>query len=139
MASDPTDHQHGIPIKQPGDRLERESTLIDQRPREKRRNVATWGLWGIGIIAGGAVFALGLWIYALIAGRHYSAFPYLLVAAIGAGVLPGILPYPSLARSDGADADIVRHRGRPGQADAPIEGAQAVDSRRSADPADDDQ
>jgi hypothetical protein len=131
MASDPPDHEHGRPVKQPGDRLERESTLVDRRPREKKRNAATWGLWATGVVAGGAVFALGLWIYALIADRHYSAFPYLLVAAIGAGVLPGILPYLSLARSDGADAGVIRNRGRRGHADTPIEGAQAVDTGRA--------
>jgi hypothetical protein len=135
MAHDQTGHEHGIPAKHEGDRLEHESTLVDQRPREKKRDAATWGLWALGVVAGGAAFALGLFIYALVADRHYSVFPYLLFAAIGAGVLPGILPYLSLARSDGADAGIVRSRGRRGQADAPVEGAQAVDSERLADEA----
>jgi hypothetical protein len=133
MANEQTDHEHGIPAKHEGDRLQHESTLVDQRPREKRRDLATWGLWALGVVAGGAIFALGLFIYASVAGRHYSAFPYLLFAAIGAGVLPGILPYLSLARSDGADASIVRSRGRRGQADAPVEGAQAVDLGRVDD------
>jgi hypothetical protein len=128
MATDPKAHEHGIPAKQAGDRLEHESAVVDQRPREKKRDLATWGLWALGVVAGGAIFALGLFIYAAVTGHHYSAFPYLLFAAIGAGVLPGIFPYLSLARSDGADASIVRSRGRRGQADTPIEGAQAVDT-----------
>jgi hypothetical protein len=135
MANGQTGHQHGIPAKHEGDRLQHESTLVDRRSREKKRDLATWGLWALGVVAGGAAFALGLFIYASIAGRHYSAFPYLLVAAIGAGVLPGILPYLSLARSDGADASIVKSRGRQGHADTPVEGAQAVDTERMADEA----
>jgi hypothetical protein len=121
------------PAKQAGDRLDHESTIADQRPREKKRDAATWGLWALGVVVGGAVFALALFVYASVAGRDYSVFPYLLVAAIGAGVLPGILPYLSLARSDGADATIVRSGGRRGQADTAIEGAQAVDAGRTAD------
>jgi hypothetical protein len=132
MGDDPRRHEHGIRTRYEGDRLEHESAIVDQRPREKKRDLATWGLWALGMVAGAAAFALGLAIYAAIAGRHYSAFPYLLVAAIGAGVLPGILPYLSLARSDGADAGIVRSRGRRGQADTPVEGAQAVDAERVA-------
>jgi hypothetical protein len=38
----------------------------------------------------------------------------------------GILPFLTLARQDGTDAEIVRRR-RPGRADAPIEGAEAID------------
>jgi hypothetical protein len=134
MTADPSEHQHGIPARQAGDRLTHEGALIDQRPREKKRDLATWGLWAMGVVAGAIAFALGLWIYALIADRHYSAFPYLLVAAIGGGVLPGILPYLSLARSDGTDASVVRSRGRRGQADTPVEGAQAVDTGVTAEP-----
>ncbi len=130
MADDSRRHEHGIRARHEGDRLEHESAITDQRTREKKRDLATWGLWALGVVAGGAAFALGLYVYASIAGNHYSAFPYLLVAAIGAGVLPGILPYLSLARSDGADAGIVRSRGRRGQADTPVEGAQAVDVER---------
>jgi hypothetical protein len=133
MSNDQTGHEHGIPVKHAGDRFQHESALVDQRPREKKRDLATWGLWTFGVIAGGATFALGLFVYALVAGRHYSAFPYVLVAAIGAGVLPGLLPYLSLARSDGADANIVKGRDRRGRADAPIEGAQAVDTGCVAD------
>jgi hypothetical protein len=130
MSTDRHEHEYGIPAKQPGDRLQHESSLIDQRPREKKRDAATWGLWALGVVAGGAVFALGLGIYAVVADRHFGVLAYLLFAGIGAGVLPGIFPYLSLARSDGADAGIVRSRGRRGQADTPIEGAQAADTGR---------
>jgi hypothetical protein len=136
MADQPTDHEHGIPAKREGDRLEHESALIDRRPREQKRDLATWSLWALGVVAGAAAFDLGLFIYASITDRHFTFLPYLLFAGIGAGVLPGILPYLSLARSDGADAGVVRRRGRRGQADAPVEGAQAVDTGRAPDESD---
>ncbi len=41
----------------------------------------------------------------------------------------GLLPFLSLARQDGEDAAIVRSR-RAGAADAPIEGAEAIDEGR---------
>jgi hypothetical protein len=133
MANDETGHQHGIPARREEDRLEHESAIVDQRPREKKRDLATWSLWALGVVAGAAAFDLGLFIYGSIADRHFTFLPYLLFAAIGAGVLPGILPYLSLARSDGADASIVRSRGRRGQADAPVEGAQAADTGHAPD------
>jgi hypothetical protein len=128
---DKSEHQTREVRPHPGDRLEHESKLIDPRRREKKRDLATWGLWSLGAVCGAGLFSFGFWIYATITGTHHSVFPYLLLAAIGAGVLPGLLPYLSLARSDGADANVVQQRGRRGRADAPVEGAEAVDTGRT--------
>jgi hypothetical protein len=59
MANDETGHQHGIPARREEDRLEHESAIVDQRPREKKRDLATWSLWALGVVAGAAVFDLG--------------------------------------------------------------------------------
>jgi hypothetical protein len=59
-----------------------------------------------------------------------SLLVYVVAAVIGSGVGMGLLPFLSLARQDGADAEIVRNR-RPGRADAPIEGAEAIDEGRA--------
>lgn len=134
MPAERLEHQPGEPIRQPGERLEHEVGLTDPRPRERKRDRATFGLIFLGAVGGAGIFALGVWIAAMLVDQHYSPFVYLLVGAIGAAVVPGILPYLSLARADGADAEVVRERGRRGRADAPVEGAQSVDTESSDQP-----
>jgi hypothetical protein len=94
-----------------------------------RRNHATASLLAGGFVSGASLFALAVWVVSMIVGRHYSALVYVVAGVIGGGVGMGLLPYVSLVRSDGADAEIVASRGRRGRADAPIEGAEAVDER----------
>jgi hypothetical protein len=77
-------------------------------------------------VSGAGLFALGVWLFGTLAGHHYSTLAYIVGAVIGAAVLAGILPYFALERSDGADASIVRQRAS-GNADAPVEGAEAAD------------
>jgi hypothetical protein len=134
MERERADGEHGIPVRPAGERLEHEGTLIDQRPREKRRDATFFALVGLGMVLGAVVGLLGVWVLAEIVGKHYSPFVYVVVAVIGAGVAPAITPYLSLARSDGADATTVKSRGRRGQADTPIEGAEAVDQPQAAIP-----
>jgi hypothetical protein len=111
-------------------RLENEPTLQDPRPREKTRNRSSLALLSAGALLGAAVFALAVWIIGMILGASYSLLVYLVAAVVGGGVGMGLLPFLSLARQDGADAEIVRNR-RPGRADAPIEGAEAIDEGRA--------
>ena len=84
-------------------------------------------------MSGAVLFAVGAWLLGTIADRHYSALVYIVAAAIGAAALAGILPYLSLARSDGADASTVRRRASGG-ADTPEDGAEAADQGRIAHP-----
>jgi hypothetical protein len=134
MADDRVEGEHGIPVRARDARLQNEATIFDQRPREQKRDLAFLGLLAVGIAAGAGISALAAWVLAEIVGQHYSPFVYVVVAAVGASVLPGLTPYLSLARSDGADAGTVRWRGRRGQADTPIEGAEAADLARGAAP-----
>jgi hypothetical protein len=113
-----------------GRRLETEPRLQDPRPREKRRNRRSLGLLSGGALVGAAVFALGVWIVSLVSGHGYALLAYFVAAAIGSGVGLGLLPYLTLARQDGTDATIVEQR-RQGPADAPIEGAEAIDEGRA--------
>ena len=112
-------------------RLENEPRLQDPRPREKTRNRSSLALLSAGALLGAAVFALAVWIIGMILGASYSLLVYLVAAVVGGGVGMGLLPFLSLARQDGTDAAIVRNR-RPGRADAPIEGAEAIDEGRAA-------
>src|ERR1700712_2777403 len=115
MADERVEGEHGIPVGAPGARLQTAGRVFDQRPREQKRDLSFLGLLALGIAMGAGISALAVWVLAEIVGQHYSAFVYILVAAVGAGVLPGLTPYLSLARSDGADAGAVRWRGRRGQ------------------------
>lgn len=107
-----------------------EPKLTDQRPQERRRARNSLRLLIGGLVLGAAGFALVLWIIAMIVDQHYSALIYVLVAVIGGAVGMGILPLLSAAHHDGQDAGIVEQR-RPGRADAPIEGAEAIDEGRA--------
>jgi hypothetical protein len=111
-------------------RMENEPRLDDPRPREHRRNRSSLGLLGAGLVLGAGLCALALWIVAMIVDQHYSAIVYIIVAFVGGGVGMGLLPFLALARQDGRDAAIVKQR-RPGRADAPIEGAEAIDEGRA--------
>jgi hypothetical protein len=111
-------------------RLENEPKLQDPRPREKARNRSSLALLSGGALLGAAAFALAVWIIGMIVGDSYSLLVYLVAAVVGGGVGMGLLPYLALERQDGADAEIVRNR-RPGRADAPIEGAEAIDEGRA--------
>jgi hypothetical protein len=111
-------------------RMDNEPRLDDPRPREQRRNRISLGLLTAGLVLGAAAFALALWILSLIFDQHFGAVVYLIVAFVGGGVGMALLPYLTLARQDGRDAGIVRQR-RRGRADAPIEGAEAVDAGRA--------
>jgi hypothetical protein len=134
MSNERTEGEHGLPVQPPDSRLAHETTLIDQRPRERRRDRAFFSLVGLGMVGGAGAGALVVWVLAEIVGQHYSPFVYIVVAVIFAGVVAGIVPYLSLARSDGADAGAVASRGRRGAADAPLEGAQAADDARGSAP-----
>jgi hypothetical protein len=105
--------------------------LDDPGPREHRRNRHSLGLLTGGMVLGAGLFALVLWIIAMSASQHYSAVAYVVVAAVGAGVGAALMTYLTLERQDGRDAEIVKRR-RRGRADAPIEGAEAVDEGRAA-------
>jgi hypothetical protein len=130
MSSQQFDANGGDGARKPGDRMEHEPRVGDPRPREVKRNHTAFGLLALGFVVGAALFALGVWIVSLIADRHYSTLVYIVAAVIGGGIGLGLFPYVSLARSDGADASIVKNRGRRGRADAPIEGAEAIDEGR---------
>jgi hypothetical protein len=129
MSSQPPDRIDG-PREAIG-RMDNEPKLDDPRPREQRRNRTSLSLLMGGMVLGAAIFAVVLWIIAMIVDQHYSALVYIIVAVVGGGVGLGLLPYLSLARQDGRDAEIVKQR-RPGRADAPIEGAEAIDEGRAA-------
>lgn len=126
MSRQQLEDDYGSPVQRPGERLEHESRLGDPRSRERRRDLTAVELLGLGAVSGAGLFALGAWLLAMIADRHYSALVYIIAAAIGAAALAVILPYLSLARSDGADASIVRRRASGG-ADTPADGAEAAD------------
>jgi hypothetical protein len=109
------------------DRMQHESRVGDQRPRERRRNRMARGLLVGGAVGGAVLFAVVVLIVRLIDGNGYSPLVYIVAALVGGAIGLAILPFLSLERADGADADIVRGRGRRGQADAPLEGAEAAD------------
>ncbi len=133
MPREQFEDDYADPARRPGERLEHESRLGDPRPRERRRDLTTVELVGLGAVSGAVLFAVGAWLLGTIADRHYSALVYIVAAAIGAAALAGILPYLSLARSDGADASIVWRRAS-GAADTPADGAEAADQDRVAHP-----
>jgi MFS family permease len=122
---------HGERVRRAGERLAHESTLVDPRPRETRRTKAFGSLLAGGFVVGAVAGAIATWIVALIAGDHFSVLTYLIVAAVMGGVAMAIVPFISLARADGHDADIVRTRRMTGGADAPLDGAQSVDNDAS--------
>jgi hypothetical protein len=130
MFPNASDRDHGSASPDSDGRLRHEPGLVDPKPRERRWTLATGGLWVLGVVAGAALFALCLWISALVFDQHYSVLAYLIVAGIGAGALPGLLPYIAVARADGEDAEIVKRRTGRGTADAPVDGAEAVDTGR---------
>ena len=99
-------------------------------PRRERNHRALH-LLAIGMTAGFALFAAGVWVASLIGDRHFPVIAYLVVGVIGSGIGLVLLPYIALARSDGEDAGIVRRRSRRGRADAPVEGAEAADEGRA--------
>jgi hypothetical protein len=111
-------------------RMANEPKLGDPRPRERRRNRISLGLLSGGMALGAGLFALVFWIIAMLVGQDHSAVAYIVVAAVGAGVGAALLPYLTLVRQDGRDAEIVKRR-RRGRADTPIEGAEAVDEGRT--------
>jgi hypothetical protein len=111
-------------------RLENEPKLQDPRPRERKRNRSSLALLSAGALIGAAIFAIGVWIVGMVADNGYSTIVYVIAAVIGGGVGMGLLPFLALARQDGRDAEIVKSR-RPGPADAPIEGAEAIDEGRA--------
>jgi hypothetical protein len=110
-------------------RMEREPKLVDPRPREQRSTKSSLETLIAGMLLGAAVFAVVFWIIAMLVDQHYSAPVYIIVAVVGSGVGMGLLPLLALARQDGRDAEIVGRR-RRGRADAPIEGAEAIDEGR---------
>jgi hypothetical protein len=129
MSSQPPDEIDG-PREAIG-RMANEPKLDDPRPREHRRNTSSLGHLIAGMVLGAAIFAVALWIIAMLVDQHYSALVYIIVAVVGSGVGLGLLPFLTLARQDGRDAEIVQQR-RRGPADAPIEGAEAIDEGRAA-------
>jgi hypothetical protein len=129
MSSQPPDQIDG-PREAIG-RMDNEPKLDDPRPREHRRNKSSLGHLLAGMVLGAAIFAVVLWIIAMLVDQHYSALVYIIVAVVGSGVGLALLPFLSLARQDGRDAEIVNQR-RPGRADAPIEGAEAIDEGHAA-------
>jgi hypothetical protein len=110
-----------------GERMQHESRVGDQRPRERWRNRIAGRLLVGGAVGGAAVFAVVVLIVRLIHGAGYSPLVYIVAVLVGGSIGVAILPLFALERSDGADADIVRERGRRGQADAPLEGAEEAD------------
>jgi hypothetical protein len=115
------------PARKPGDRLQHEPKVGDQRGRERRRDSHSRGLLALGMLSGAVAFAVGVWIVSLFHDGGYRALVYIVAAVIGGGIGAGLLPFISLASQDGNDQDVVTARGRGGRADAPIEGAEAVD------------
>jgi hypothetical protein len=104
--------------------------LQDPRPREQARSKSSLRLLAGGALLGAALFAIVVLAVSRVSGDGYPAIVYIVAAVIGGGVGMGLLPFISLARQDGEDAAIVADR-RPGPADAPIEGAEAIDEGRA--------
>jgi hypothetical protein len=104
--------------------------LQDPRPREQARSKRSLRLLAGGATLGAVLFAVVVQAISRVAHDHYSAIVYIVAAIIGGGVGMGLLPFLTLARQDGEDAAIVAAR-RPGPADAPIEGAEAIDEGRA--------
>lgn len=112
------------------ERVGNEPKLQDPRPHEQRRNKSSLRLLSAGALLGAAIFAIAVWIVTLITDSGHTALVYIVAAVVGGGVGMGLLPFVSLAAQDGEDARIVGNR-RPGRADAPIEGAEAIDEGRA--------
>jgi hypothetical protein len=129
-------HQDGNGLCMSSERMQHESRIGDQRPRERRRNRATGVLLAGGAVSGAVLFAVVVLIVRLIHGSGYSPLVYVVAAVVGGAIGLAILPYISLERADGADADAVRRRGRRGRADAPVEGAEATDAGARLHPPD---
>jgi hypothetical protein len=111
-------------------RMENEPKIESRNPRERRRNRVSLAHLSGGMVTGAAIFAGILAIIAQLVGQHYGAWTYVIIAIVGSGVGSGIAPLLALARQDGTDNDVVSDR-RPGRADAPIEGAEAIDEGRA--------
>jgi hypothetical protein len=107
-----------------------EPTLQDPRPRERRRSRSSFRHLAGGALLGAALFALVAWGISMVTGDGFPVLLYVIALGVGSGVGMGLLPFLSLARQDGTDAEIVRRR-TPGRADAPIEGAEAIDEGRA--------
>jgi hypothetical protein len=114
-------------MRREGERLAHESTFVDHRPREQRRLWMFGSMLAGGFVAGAAAGAIATWIVAMLNSTSYSVLTYVVVAAVMGGVCLAIVPFLSLARADGADADIVRARRLSGSADTPVDGAAAID------------
>jgi hypothetical protein len=113
--------------------LANEPKLGDQRPRERVRDRRTLRSVAIGAPVGAVLFVIAVWLISLVGSGHPSALIYVGAAVIGAAVGPVLLPFVTLARADGADADIVAARTPAGsRADAPLEGAQEADHESSS-------
>ncbi len=130
MSRPDDDRTPGNASRMPEDRLAHESRLEDQRPREKKRTRVTALLFVSGFAVGALLLVLVAWVASSMTDSDASLVVYLVAAFVGGGIGAALLPYVSLARADGDDAAIVRDRDRTGRADAPIEGAEAVDERR---------
>jgi hypothetical protein len=107
-----------------------EPRIGDQRPRERRITTHVHLLGVAGSVAGAALFVMILWVIGLVSGRSGGMLFYLFAIVLGLVVGAMLLPYLTLARADGGDADVVNQRARRGRADAPIEGAQQIDKER---------
>jgi hypothetical protein len=107
-----------------------EPTLQDPRPRERRRTRSSLGHLAGGALLGAGLFALVAWGISTVTDDGFPVILYLIALVVGSGVGLGILPFLSFARQDGTDAKIVKRR-TPGPADAPIEGAEAIDEGRA--------
>jgi hypothetical protein len=110
-----------------------EPQLGDQRPRERARDRRTLRSVAIGAPVGAVLFVIAVWLIGFVASGNPSALIYVGAAVIGAAVGPVLLPFVTLERADGRDADIVAARTpADGRADAPLEGAQEADHEQSS-------
>jgi hypothetical protein len=90
---------------------------------------------GSGAVIGPLAFAAGVWIVGTITGHNWSLDVYLIAAVLGIGIGMGLVTYVSLAWQPDDDDVAAGLRGRRGRADAPLEGAEAVDEGRAPHPA----
>jgi MFS family permease len=127
MSTSRHEGDHGAPTRREGERLAHESTFVDHRPRERRRTAVFSTLHMGGFALGAGIGLIGTYVATLIADQHYSFLTYLIVAVVMGGVGMALTPFVSLARADGHDADVVRARRMTGSADAPLDGAEAID------------
>jgi hypothetical protein len=89
---------------------------------------------GSGAVAGPILFAAGAWLVGTITGHNWSLDVYLIAAVLGVGIGMGLVTYMSLAFQPDDDDVAAGLRHRRGRADAPIEGAEAVDEGRTPHP-----